>query len=84
MTKEQAAIDRIKKAEAEIAEAKRLLEEPEPKIGKLCAVWDDDPKVFKIRILTYILDCKYGFVDIDGSSWKHARLLTQEEKEKYL
>jgi len=92
MDEREEALKRIEVAEKEIAAIKKILNSPkrDPRIGKLCKVWncDDEPNN---------VDCTYAIVSEIGVGefpfrspnecatvgYKYARLLNEEEKKKY-
>jgi len=88
MDERQEALKRIEAAEKEIAAARKILEKPDPRIGKLCVCSDDANRLdipMAIGIVDRIIIKKsFPIETASGACWKYARLLTEEEKEKYL
>ena len=84
------ALEAVRRAEEELAKAKKLLEqvEKDPRIGKLNKIWDDDdePEIINCRlgIVTTVVNGDEYNIKTEIGSWRHARLLTEEEKAKYL
>jgi hypothetical protein len=88
MDERQEALKRIEAAEKEITAAKKILEKPDPRIGKLC-VCSDTVEGLAVTKYTQIVSKIVSndinpIVTVLGGRWKHARLLTEGEKEKYL
>ena len=83
------ALEAVRRAEEELARAKKLLEqvEKDQRVGKLCKVWDGvEPNIEEcgVLVVTDVVQESYSPIQTTLCEWEHARLLTEEEKAKYL
>jgi len=89
MDERQEALKRIEAAEKEIAAAKEILNSPkrDPRIGKICMCADrlEDLADSKFACIVSVIRVgeTYPVRTMSSGRWKFARLLTEEEKEKY-
>ena len=90
MNEREEALKRIEAAEKEITAAKQILNSPEKdlRIGKICVCADTLVNLADSRYVGIVSEVRVGDVHpirtIHRGYWKFARLLTEEEKEKYL
>ena len=86
----QLAKEKLADAQKDVEEAEKLLEqvEEDPRIGKFCKLWDGDieppTETRRLAVVVDIVYTDYYPIKTYLDSAKHARLLTEEEKAKYL